>query len=276
MTRLRYIILLMVLCVNIQSKAQLVTMDDGSTTAMRGDHRTTQVGLYASTLAETANTVLHKESKDATDDWKKISDALDKYTRAFEILDAIINGGSLVLNIKATADNISDKTVKIVDLMNDYKDLVNRRLADNLEAVNNGGKVWNKAKNAYEIYKSGSFAIAKEDTILYSVPIQTAKDIKSECNDIYESAGKLVLFATGKMACKTPQITAIFASLNNSLDYINRKVDRCYLTLWRYIIIRKHTWTPVTLRKVSRQDLLNSSFSKWKASAVQAAGKSMQ
>ena len=276
MTRLRYIILLMVLCVSIQSKAQLVTMDDGSTTAMRGDHRTTQVGLYASTLAETANTVLHKESKDATDDWKKISDALDKYTRAFEILDAIINGGSLVLNIKTTADNISDKTVKIVDLLNDYKDLVNRRLADNLEAVNNGGKVWNKAKNAYEIYKSGSFAIAKEDTILYSVPIQTVKDIKSECNDIYESAGKLVLFATGKMACKTPQITAIFSSLNNSLDYINRKVDRCYLTLWRYIIIRKHTWTPVTLRKVSRQDLLNSSFSKWKASAVQAAGKSMQ
>jgi len=255
---------------------QLVTLDDASTTAMRGDHRTTQTGLYASSLAETANTVLHKKSKDATEDWKNISDALDKYTRAFEILDAIINGGALVFNIKATADNVSDKTVKIIDLMNDYKDLVNRRLKDNVEAVNNGGKVWNKAKNAYEIYKSGSFAITKEDTIIYSVPIQTAKAIKSECHEIYESAGKLVLYATGKMACKTPEITAIFASLNGSLDYINKKVDRCYLTLWKYIIIRQHSWSPALLRNVSRKDLLNSSFSKWKASAIQAAGKSMQ
>ena len=42
---------------------------------------------------------------------------LDKYTKCFDIIDVIYNGGVTVLNVKNTYDDVSDRITQLKDLL---------------------------------------------------------------------------------------------------------------------------------------------------------------
>ena len=83
----RTLILLMLLLPTIV-KAQW-SFDVPSVEAYINDHKKQRSLLLARSTLEAGNTLLHEYSADATHNYKELNVDLDKYTRAFDVIDVI-------------------------------------------------------------------------------------------------------------------------------------------------------------------------------------------
>ena len=211
--------------------------DVSSVEAYINDHKKQRSLLLARSTLEYSNQLLHDYSQKETGEYKTLNVELDKYTRAFDVIDVMYQSLRTVLNVKSTYENVSER-------INDYKRL--------LEDFNR------------KVVKRKHIALA--DTMLLSINARAIKQIAADGEQLYKSVNDLVLYATGAAACSTSDLIMVLEAVNNSLDNIERHLNRAYIETWRYVQVRMGYWKEKVYRTKTKAEILDDAFGRWRKS----------
>lgn len=220
------------------TKAQWA-FDFVSVEAYINDHKKQRSLLLARSTLELSNQLLHEYSSDATVEYKTLNVDLDKYTRAFDLVDVLYQSLRTSLNVYSTYNTVSDRITDYKNLLEDYREKVLER---------------NK--------------IAVSDTIIISVNLRCIQKIADEGQHLYRSVSDLVLYATGAAACSTSDLLLILESINTSLDNIERHLNRSYFETWRYIQLRMGYWKEAVYRTKTKRQLIDNAFGRWREAGL--------
>lgn len=220
------------------TKAQWA-FDFVSVEAYINDHKKQRSLLLARSTLELSNQLLHEYSSDATVEYKTLNVDLDKYTRAFDVVDVLYQSLRTSLNVYSTYNTVSDRITDYKNLLEDY-----------------GEKVLERNK------------IAVSDTIIISVNLRCIQKIADEGQHLYRSVSDLVLYATGAAACSTSDLLLVLESINTSLDNIERHLNRSYFETWRYIQLRMGYWKEAVYRTKTKRQLIDDAFGRWREAGL--------
>lgn len=220
------------------TKAQWA-FDFVSVEAYINDHKKQRSLLLARSTLELSNQLLHEYSSDATVEYKTLNVDLDKYTRAFDVIDVLYHSLRTSLNVYSTYNTVSDRITDYKNLLEDYREKVLER---------------NK--------------IAVSDTIIISVNLRCIQKIADEGQHLYRSVSDLVLYATGAAACSTSDLLLVLESINTSLDNIERHLNRSYFETWRYIQLRMGYWKEAVYRTKTKRQLIDDAFGRWREAGL--------
>ena len=220
------------------TKAQWA-FDFVSVEAYINDHKKQRSLLLARSTLELSNQLLHEYSSDATVEYKTLNVDLDKYTRAFDVIDVLYQSLRTSLNVYSTYNTVSDRITDYKNLLEDYREKVLER---------------NK--------------IAVSDTIIISVNLRCIQKIADEGQHLYCSVSDLVLYATGAAACSTSDLLLVLESINTSLDNIERHLNRSYFETWRYIQLRMGYWKEAVYRTKTKRQLIDDAFGRWREAGL--------
>ena len=190
------------------AKAQ-VGFDAVSIEAYIKDHKQQRSLLLVRSTLEASNKLLHDYNGDANLGFRDINKELDKYTRAFDVIDILYQSLRTSLNVYSTYENVNDK-------VGDYRKMLNDFRKKCLERGN----------------------IMSTDTLIITINTKALGEIADEGDNLYKSVSDLLLYATGAAACSTSDLLLIITSINNSLDNINKHLNKAYFETWRYIHVR--------------------------------------
>ena len=232
------LILLLFVMVPQMTKAQWA-FDFVSVEAYINDHKKQRSLLLARSTLELSNQLLHEYSSDATVEYKTLNVDLDKYTRAFDVIDVLYQSLRTSLNVYSTYNTVSDRITDYKNLLEDYREKVLER---------------NK--------------IAVSDTIIISVNLRCIQKIADEGQHLYRSVSDLVLYATGAAACSTSDLLLVLESINTSLDNIERHLNRSYFETWRYIQLRIGYWKEAVYRTKTKRQLIDDAFGRWREAGL--------
>ena len=232
------LILLLFVMVPQMTKAQWA-FDFVSVEAYINDHKKQRSLLLARSTLELSNQLLHEYSSDATVEYKTLNVDLDKYTRAFDVIDVLYQSLRTSLNVYSTYNTVSDRITDYKNLLEDYRDKVLER---------------NK--------------ISVSDTIIISVNLRCIQKIADEGQHLYRSVSDLVLYATGAAACSTSDLLLVLESINTSLDNIERHLNRSYFETWRYIQLRMGYWKEAVYRTKTKRQLIDDAFGRWREAGL--------
>lgn len=232
------LILLLFVMVPQMTKAQWA-FDFVSVEAYINDHKKQRSLLLARSTLELSNQLLHEYSSDATVEYKTLNVDLDKYTRAFDVIDVLYQSLRTSLNVYSTYNTVSDRITDYKNLLEDYREKVLER---------------NK--------------IAVSDTIIISVNLRCIQKIADEGQHLYRSVSDLVLYATGAGACSTSDLLLVLESINTSLDNIERHLNRSYFETWRYIQLRMGYWKEAVYRTKTKRQLIDDAFGRWREAGL--------
>ena len=232
------LILLLFVMVPQMTKAQWA-FDFVSVEAYINDHKKQRSLLLARSTLELSNQLLHEYSSDATVEYKTLNVDLDKYTRAFDVVDVLYQSLRTSLNVYSTYNTVSDRITDYKNLLEDYKE-----------------KVLDRNK------------IVVSDTIIISVNLRCIQKIADEGQHLYRSVSDLVLYATGAAACSTSDLLLILESINTSLDNIERHLNRSYFETWRYIQLRMGYWKEAVYRTKTKRQLIDDAFGRWREAGL--------
>ena len=205
-----------------------------SVEAMIDSHKQVRTWLLARSTIEEANQALHNYSKDLSVDYDSINTQLDRYTKAFDVIDAIINGGMTVGNAVRTYDVTSDRIAKIIDMINVFMD---------------------------ECTLKGN--ILSSDTLIINACRRTIDSVADDAGFLVSDLGVLAEYATGVKHASTSQFMAVLESINEHLDGIRDNVEGCYRYLWKYIMIRTHYWKKSILFARDLKEMAEDAFGRW-------------
>ena len=211
------------------------TFDIVSVEAYINDHKKQRSLLLARSTLEYSNQLLHEYSREETGKYKEVNIDLDRYTRAFDLIDVMYQSLWKVLNVKDTYSSVSDR-------IGDYKDLLDD---------------FNK-----KILKRGH--IESADTLILAINARGLRAIAAEGEQLYKSVSDLVLYATGAAACSTSDLLMVLEAINRSLDNIERHLNRAYIETWRYIQVRIGYWKAKVYRSRTKQEILDDAFGRWR------------
>ena len=232
------LILLLFVMVPQMTKAQWA-FDFVSVEAYINDHKKQRSLLLARSTLELSNQLLHEYSSDATVEYKTLNVDLDKYTRAFDVIDVLYQSLRTSLNVYSTYNTVSDRITDYKNLLENYKE-----------------KVLDRNK------------IAISDTIIISVNLRCIQKIADEGQHLYRSVSDLVLYATGATACSTADLLLVLESINTSLDNIERHLNRSYFETWRYIQLRMGYWKEAVYRTKTKRQLIDDAFGRWREAGL--------
>ena len=116
-----YIILCLLTLVPMSAKAQL-GFDVVSVEAYINDHKEQRSLLLVRSTLEASNKLLHDYSSDANIGYKDINKELDKYTRAFDIIDILYQSLRTSLNVYNTYETVSDRVSDYKKMLNDFNE----------------------------------------------------------------------------------------------------------------------------------------------------------
>ena len=162
---------------------------------------------------------------------------MDKYTRAFDVIDVMYQSLRTALNVHSTYQGVSDR-------ISDYKAM--------LEDFNE------------KVIKRKHIELA--DTLILSINARAIRMIAQEGEYLYKSVSDLVLYATGAAVCSTSDLLMVLNSINHSLDTIERHLNRAYFETWRYIQVRIGYWKEKVYRTKSKRELIDDAFGRWRQS----------
>lgn len=211
------------------------TFDVVSVEAYIHDHKKQRSLLLARSTLEYSNKLLHDYSKKETVGYKELNVDLDKYTRAFDVIDVMYQSLRTALNVKGTYETVSDRLSDYKHLLEDFQDKVVKRKH-----------------------------IELADTLILSVNARAIRNIAYEGEHLYKSVSDLVLYATGAAACSTSDLLMILDDINDSLDTIERHLNKAYFETWRYIQLRMGYWKEQIYRTRTKQEILNDAFGRWR------------
>ena len=150
------------------------TFDIVSVEAYINDHKKQRSLLLARSTLEYSNQLLHEYSRKEVGGYKELNVDLDRYTRAFDVIDVMYQSLRTALNVKSTYTAVSDR-------IGDYK----RLLEDFNEKVVKRGR------------------IDPADALIIKINERAIRDIAHDGEQLYRSVSDLVLYVTGAAACST-------------------------------------------------------------------------
>lgn len=209
--------------------------DYGSVEAYINDHKQQRSLLLARATLEYGNQLLHEESAKSAVDYKEVNYELDKYTRAFDIIDIIYQSARAAINVYHTYDDVKVSLVGYRELLEDFNEKVIER-----------GK------------------IETADTMLLSINYRAIRSIAEEGEYLYQSVYDLVLYCTGVAACTTSDILTLMESINASLERLRMLVKNAYLSTLRFVQLRTGFWKGRVYHSKTMHQLLDEAFSRWK------------
>ncbi|MBR0262890.1 MAG: hypothetical protein IJQ60_03295 [Prevotella sp.] len=232
----RYIFALVTLFVLFPtvSKAQY-GFDVPSVEAYINDHKQQRSLLLVRSTLEASNKLLHDYTSDANIGFKDINAQLDRYTRAFDVIDVLYQSLRTSLNVYSTYETVSDR-------IGDYKDMLQDFNKKCLERGN----------------------IVSTDTLIITINARAIAKIADECDNLYRSVSDLVLYATGAAACSTSDLLLVLNNINASLDNIKKHLNKAYFETWKYIQVRIGYWKRQVYRAKTKQEIINDAFGRWR------------
>lgn len=230
-----WLLLLMVVMFPKSAIAQVFPRDIPTIEAYIYDHKQQRSLLLTRSTLETSNALLHKASKVTNREYRDINIELDKYTRAFDIIDLVYNTVSTGFNVYRTYDTVSDKIGKYKTLLSDYNDKILRR-----------GR------------------IETADTLLLTVNMRAIANLAEECQNLYLSVSTLALYASGKVCCTTASMMLMVDNINKSLDRIKEIVNSAYYQTWKFIQARTSYWKSEIYRSKTIRQVAEDAFGRWR------------
>lgn len=231
------IVMMVMLLVPRVARAQW-TFDVVSVEAYINDHKKQRSLLLARSTLEYSNQLLHEYSGDETVKYKELNIDLDKYTRAFDVIDVMYQSLRTVLNVKSTYEAVSERISDYKSLLDDFNSNVIKR--KHIE--------WG-------------------DTIIISINAKAINSIAHEGQQLYKSVSDLALYATGAAACSTADLMLVLESINTSLDNIEKHLNSAYSQTWRYIQVRMGYWKAEVYRTKTKTEIIEGSFGRWRQAA---------
>ena len=228
------LLFILLCCFHTSGKAQW-SFDIASIEAYINDHKKQRSLLLARSTLEYSNKLLHEYSREATVEYKDINVDLDKYTRAFDIIDVMYQSLRTVLNVKDSYETVRERLSDYERLMGDFHEKVIRR-------------------NRIEL----------ADTLLIAINARAIRNIADEGEHLYRSFSDLVLYATGAAACSTADLLMVLDAINTSLDNIQSHLNRSYFETWRYVQVRIGYWKEQVYRRRSIREMAEDAFSRWR------------
>ena len=220
--------LLIMLLAPLSANAQW-SFDVGTVEAYINDHKQQRSLLLARSTLE--------YSRKETVGYKALNVDLDKYTRAFDVIDVMYQSLRTALNVHSTYKGVSER-------ISDYKAI--------LEDFNE------------KVIKRKHIELA--DTLILSINAGAIRMIAQEGEYLYKSVSDLVLYATGAAACSTSDLLMVLNSINCSLDNIEKHLNRAYFGTWRYIQVRIGYWKEKVYRTKTKRELIDDAFGRWRQS----------
>lgn len=202
------------------------------------DHKNQRSLLLARATLEHSNALLHEYSKTANVNYKEINIELDKYTRAFDVIDLLYQTLRTSLNTYDTYNTIHDRVIDYKILLEDYYE----------KCLSRGN-------------------IVSTDTLIISINYHMLENIADECENIYKSFSDLVLYATGAAACSTSNLMLVITSINQSLDNIQKQLNTSYISTWKYIQVRIGYWKAQVYRAKTINEIIQGAYGRWRASS---------
>ncbi len=108
------------------AKAQW-TFDVVSVEAYINDHKKQRSLLLARSTLEYSNKLLHGYSRKEVGGYKELNVDLDRYTRAFDIIDVMYQSLRTALNVKNTYTAVSDRIGDYKSLLEDFNEKILKR-----------------------------------------------------------------------------------------------------------------------------------------------------
>lgn len=211
------------------------SFDIASVEAYISDHKHQKSLLLARSTLEMSNQLLHEYSADAAGDYKELNFDLDKYTRAFDVIDVIYQSTRTALNVRDTYSNVKENVGKYKKMLTDFHE---------------------------KCLKRGN--IEMSDTLIIMVNFHCIQKIGNEAENLYRSMSDLVLYATGSAACSTSDLMMVLNSINQSLDNIRIHINKAYFDTWRYIQVRIGYWKSSVYRNKPLREIIDDAFGRWR------------
>lgn len=231
-------IIVLMLCIiqlmPVAVNAQVVPRDVPTIEAYINDHKQQRSLLLARSTLEESNKLLHKASKVTHREYRDVNIELDKYTRAFDVIDLVYSTVSTGFNVYRTYDTVSDKIGKYKSLLSDFND---------------------------KIVKRRRFETA--DTLLLAVNMRAIRNLSAECQNLYSSVAVLAAYASGKVCCTTASMMLMIENINKSLDRIKAIVNTAYFQTWKFIKARTSYWKSELYRSKTIKEVANDALGRW-------------
>lgn len=243
MKRLILIVTMMLVLLPNVARAQW-TFDVTSVEAYINDHKKQRSLLLARSTLEYSNKLLHDYTQKETGEYKTLNVELDKYTRAFDVIDVMYQSLRTVLNVKNTYETVSERIGDYKRLLEDFNSKVMKR--KHIELV---------------------------DTMLISINARAIKLIAADGEQLYKSVNDLVLYATGAAACSTSDLLMVLEAVNSSLDNIERHLNSAYFETWRYVQVRMGYWKEKVYRTKTKAEILDDAFGRWRKAGKLGKGE---
>ena len=106
--------------------------------------------------------------------------------------------------------------------------------------------------------------IEPSDALILTINEKAIRDIAPDGEQLYKSVSDLVLYATGAAACSTSDLLTVLEAINQSLDDIERHLNRAYIETWRYIQVRIGYWKSKIYRERTKREILDGAFGRWR------------
>ena len=229
----RIVLLLLMLLPNV-ARAQW-SFDFLSVEALIDDHKRVRSVLLARSGIEQANELLHQYSSEANVEYDSLNVKLDKYTKCFDVIDLIYNGGLTVINIKNTYDDVSDRIGQLKDLLEDF---------------------------TTKLTLQGN--IVSSDTIILNACQQSVVQVLEDGKQLSTSLADIALSATGANHTTTADLFATMERINRSLDNIRAVIDHTYYVVYKYVTIRLNYFKRTLYRSKTISEMANDAFARWK------------
>lgn len=220
------------------ASAQVLSMDIPTIEAYINDHKKQRSLLLTRSTLEASNALLHKASRVTNREYRDINVELDKYRRAFDVIDLVYNTVSTGFNVYRTYDNVSEKIGKYKSMLNEYNE---------------------------KIVERGRIETA--DTLLLSVNLRAIARLAEECQNLYRAVSVIAAYASGKVCCTTSCMMLMVAHINTSLDRIREIVNSAYYQTWKFIQARTGYWKKEIYRSRTLPEVAQDAFGRW----IQAA-----
>lgn len=215
------------------------SFDVPSVEAYIADHKKQRSMLLARSTLEQSNILLHEYSKVANVNYKDINVELDKYTRAFDIIDILYQTLRTSLNARDTYNTVHDRIGDYRKMLQDF----------NEKCLSRGN-------------------IVSTDTLIIAINMRMLEKVLEEGERIYNSFNDLVLYATGAAACSTSDLMFVITCINRSLDNIEKQLNNAYFDTWRYIQVRIGYWKAKVYKAKTIREIANDAYGRWRVSGI--------
>lgn len=160
---------------------------------------------------------------------------LDKYSRCFDLIDLILQGGMTVVNAYTTFNDVKSNISELKDMIEKY---------------------------AKDYAVKGN--VMTSDSIVINACHTLISQVGEDGEDLVKSIIQLAVYTTGTEHVTSAGLLSIILNINDGLDRIRNSVDRAYFVIWRYLTVRFTYFKKSLFKAKSLKELSNDAIGRWK------------